>query len=163
MIPAKRSGLDWTGISRFGEDYADTLAEWAKRFEGAWSEIAQLGFDERFRKLWRFYLSYCEAGFRTGRTDVIQLGLSRVPGLRPGRLWQLRLQCRRRSQLELRSPLRRPNPRHRCESPLGELARILSVRFRTVEQGCAGDESLRRTSFGIPDPRIVARVKLSLP
>jgi cyclopropane-fatty-acyl-phospholipid synthase len=74
----ERSGLDWTGISRFGEDYADTLAEWAKRFEGAWSEIAQLGFDERFRKLWRFYLSYCEAGFRTGRTNVVQLSLAKA-------------------------------------------------------------------------------------
>lgn len=72
------SGLNWTGISRFGEDYADTLAEWARRFEGAWGEIAQLGFDERFRKLWRFYLSYCEAGFRTGRTNVVQLSLAKA-------------------------------------------------------------------------------------
>ena len=70
-------GLHWTGISRFGEDYADTLAEWGRRFEGAWGEISQLGFDERFRKLWRFYLSYCEAGFRTGRTNVVQLSLAK--------------------------------------------------------------------------------------
>ena len=73
-----RAGLHWTGLSRFGEDYADTLAEWGRRFEGAWDEIAQLGFDERFRKLWRFYLSYCEAGFRTGRTNVVQLSLSKA-------------------------------------------------------------------------------------
>ena len=71
-------GLRWTGISRFGEDYADTLAEWGRRFEGAWGEISQLGFDERFRKLWRFYLSYCEAGFRTGRTNVVQLSLAKA-------------------------------------------------------------------------------------
>ena len=70
-------GLHWTGISRFGEDYADTLAEWGRRFEGAWGEISLLGFDERFRKLWRFYLSYCEAGFRTGRTNVVQLSLAK--------------------------------------------------------------------------------------
>lgn len=73
-----RAGLNWTGVSRFGEDYADTLAEWGRRFEGAWDEIAQLGFDERFRKLWRFYLSYCEAGFRTGRTNVVQLSLAKT-------------------------------------------------------------------------------------
>ncbi len=36
------------------------------------------GFDERFRRLWRFYLAYCEAGFRSGRTDVIQLALNRT-------------------------------------------------------------------------------------
>lgn len=74
----RQLGLRWTGVSRFGEDYADTLAEWSRRFEGAWGEISQLGFDERFRKLWRFYLSYCEAGFRTGRTNVVQLSLTKV-------------------------------------------------------------------------------------
>lgn len=73
-----RAGLAWAGVSRFGEHYADTLAEWAQRFEAAWSDIASLGFDERFRRLWRFYLSYCEAGFRTGRTDVIQLSLAKA-------------------------------------------------------------------------------------
>lgn len=70
-----RAGLTWGPISRFGVCYADTLAEWARRFEAAWEEITHLGFDERFRKLWRFYLSYCEAGFRTERTDVVQLSL----------------------------------------------------------------------------------------
>jgi len=70
-----RAGLSWGPISRFGTCYADTLAEWARRFEAAWDEIMHLGFDERFRKLWRFYLSYCEAGFRTARTDVVQLSL----------------------------------------------------------------------------------------
>ena len=74
----RRAGLDWRDIHRFGQDYAATLAEWAGRFESAWDEIALLGFDERFRRLWRFYLSYCEAGFRTERTNVIQLGLSRA-------------------------------------------------------------------------------------
>jgi cyclopropane-fatty-acyl-phospholipid synthase len=72
-----RAGLEWGGVIRFGQNYADTLAEWARRFEGAWDEIRGLGFDERFRRLWRFYLSYCEAGFRSERTDVVQLSLSR--------------------------------------------------------------------------------------
>lgn len=71
----ERAGLAWGQISRFGGCYADTLALWGQRFEAAWEEIRSLGFDERFRKLWRFYLSYCEAGFRTERTDVVQLSL----------------------------------------------------------------------------------------
>lgn len=73
----EKVGLIWAGVSRFGLNYADTLAEWASRFEGAWEDIRRLGFDERFRRLWCFYLSYCEAGFRTARTDVVQVGLAR--------------------------------------------------------------------------------------
>jgi cyclopropane-fatty-acyl-phospholipid synthase len=71
-----RAGLGWESISRFGQDYADTLKAWLRRFDDAWESIAPLGFDERFRRLWRFYLAYCEAGFRTGRTDVVQLALA---------------------------------------------------------------------------------------
>ena len=73
-----RAGLAWTAISRFGHDYAETLAEWRRNFEAAWTDVQRLGFDERFRRLWTFYLSYCEAGFRTGRTDVVQLSLARA-------------------------------------------------------------------------------------
>jgi cyclopropane-fatty-acyl-phospholipid synthase len=73
-----RAGLEWRDIARFGQDYAVTLAQWGVRFQTAWDEIRVLGFDERFRRLWQFYLSYCEAGFRSGRTDVIQLGLARA-------------------------------------------------------------------------------------
>ena len=73
-----RAGLGWTAINRFGQHYADTLAEWAVSFEAAWSEIKLLGFDERFRRLWTFYLRYCEAAFRTERTNVIQLSLGRA-------------------------------------------------------------------------------------
>ena len=73
-----RAGLSWQGVSRFGQDYARTLNQWAVRFQDAWKAIEPLGFDERFRRLWLFYLGYCEAGFRTGRTDVIQLNLGRT-------------------------------------------------------------------------------------
>jgi cyclopropane-fatty-acyl-phospholipid synthase len=72
-----RAGLEWGDIVRFGQNYADTLAEWARRFENAWDDIRGLGFDERFRRLWRFYLGYCEAGFRMERTNVVQLSLAR--------------------------------------------------------------------------------------
>ena len=74
------AGLVEAGVVRFGGDYAETLAEWARRFESAWGEIVrtEASFDERFRRLWRFYLAYCEAGFRSGRTDVIQMALQRA-------------------------------------------------------------------------------------
>jgi len=74
---AKKAGLRVTEVFRFGEDYALTLAHWRHSFEAAWPEIARLGFDERFRRLWRFYLAYCEAGFATGSTDVVQFALER--------------------------------------------------------------------------------------
>lgn len=72
---AARAGLRIASIRRFGPDYARTLALWAQRFEAAWETLRKQGFDEQFRRLWRFYLAYCEAGFRTGRTDVIQVVL----------------------------------------------------------------------------------------
>lgn len=66
----ERAGLVWQSAAAFGISYADTLAVWGKNFLAEWLHIRELGFDERFRQLWRFYLAYCEAGFRTGRIDV---------------------------------------------------------------------------------------------
>ena len=76
-LEVARAGLAWHTVSRFGQDYARTLNQWAHAFQDAWKAIEPLGFDERFRRLWLFYLGYCEAGFRTRRTDVIQLGLTK--------------------------------------------------------------------------------------
>lgn len=74
-----RAGLGWSNVERFGQDYAETLKLWDERFQAAWDDIRRMGgFDERFRRLWRFYLAYCEAGFRSARTDVIQLALTRA-------------------------------------------------------------------------------------
>ena len=73
-----KAGFIWTKIDRFGQDYADTLAQWQTSFDAAWAGIRPLGFDERFRKLWKFYLSYCEAGFRTERTNVVQLSMTKA-------------------------------------------------------------------------------------
>jgi cyclopropane-fatty-acyl-phospholipid synthase len=72
-----RAGLHMEDAQAFGQSYAETLAAWNKRFIGAWDRIRPLGFDEQFKRLWRFYLSYCEAGFRTKRTDVVQFALKR--------------------------------------------------------------------------------------
>lgn len=60
-----------------GPDYARTLGHWRARFLDRWDEVAALGFDETFRRMWEFYLSYCEAGFRVGYLDVHQFALTR--------------------------------------------------------------------------------------
>lgn len=72
-----RAGLVWKQAHSFGEDYARTLREWRERFLAAWDDIRSMGFDDRFNKLWRFYLGYCEAGFRAATTDVHQIAVTR--------------------------------------------------------------------------------------
>jgi cyclopropane-fatty-acyl-phospholipid synthase len=73
---AARAGLALRDAFAFGRDYARTLGEWSANFEQQWPQIAALGFDERFRRLWRFYLAYCQAGFNSGCTDVMQFELA---------------------------------------------------------------------------------------
>ena len=73
---AAKQGLAVVGEFAFGADYARTLAIWRNAFEANWPRIAALGFDERFRRLWRMYLAYCEAGFLAGNVDVIQFELA---------------------------------------------------------------------------------------
>jgi cyclopropane-fatty-acyl-phospholipid synthase len=77
---ARKNGLIVRDAFAFGSDYARTLAGWLASFEASWPEIARQGFDERFRRLWRFYLAYCEAGFRSGCTDVVQFELAHARG-----------------------------------------------------------------------------------
>jgi cyclopropane-fatty-acyl-phospholipid synthase len=57
--------------------YAETLRQWRERFTAASEQVDALGFDSTFRRMWTFYLAYCEAGFRAGYLDVAQLTLSR--------------------------------------------------------------------------------------
>lgn len=63
-------GLVLKRVEFFGQDYARTLALWRKEFLANWDHIAPLGFDERFRRMWLYYLDYCEAGFLEGSIDV---------------------------------------------------------------------------------------------
>jgi cyclopropane-fatty-acyl-phospholipid synthase len=78
MLPTKQilaqqaagAGLSFETVKTFGQDYARTLALWRERFEAAWSSISSLGFDERFRRRWHYYLCYCEAGFAEHSIDV---------------------------------------------------------------------------------------------
>ena len=73
----RKSGMNLVADDGFGHDYARTLALWRDSFLSAWPEIGTMGFDERFKRLWTYYLSYCEAGFKTGALDVRQVALSR--------------------------------------------------------------------------------------
>ena len=63
-------GLKLLASDNFGDSYALTVREWRRRFLAAWPEIEKMGFQEPFRRLWEFYLSYCEGGFRAGVIDV---------------------------------------------------------------------------------------------
>ncbi len=67
---ARRVGLTFSTELRFGRDYARTLADWRQRFLAQWPAIEALGFDLPFKRIWEYYLSYCEAGFLAGRVDV---------------------------------------------------------------------------------------------
>ena len=72
----ERAGLRILDRSSFGPSYARTLAEWRKRFHSRWPEAAALGFDDRFRRLWDYYLAYCEAGFAEGTIDVTLVSIA---------------------------------------------------------------------------------------
>jgi len=74
---ARRTGLQIDDEEAFGLDYALTLAKWRRRFLAAWPGIEPLGFDERFRRMWDYYLAYCEGGFRSRNVDVRQFALLR--------------------------------------------------------------------------------------
>ena len=72
------AGLRYDGTHYFGQDYAKTLKLWSQRFNKAWPDIEPLGFDEAFKRMWNFYLSYCEAGFSNGRINVGQFALAKA-------------------------------------------------------------------------------------
>ncbi len=69
----RQVGMGLVAERVFPQDYARTLAEWRERFQRSWETIRPLGFDDRFKRLWEFYLHYCEAGFRAEYIDVRQV------------------------------------------------------------------------------------------
>lgn len=73
----EKAGMSLTADDGFGRDYARTLAEWRVRFLDAWPEIAAIGFDERFKRMWFYYLAYCEGAFLSENIDVRQVSLAR--------------------------------------------------------------------------------------
>jgi cyclopropane-fatty-acyl-phospholipid synthase len=70
---ANERGLSWEQREGFGNDYAETLKRWRERYDGAVSAGKLPGFEEPFHNLWRYYLMYCEGGFRGGSIDVAQV------------------------------------------------------------------------------------------
>lgn len=70
---AGKTGFHLSEERIFGADYAETLRQWRDAFDRNWPKLTHLGFDERFRRLWRYYLAYCEAGFDHGTIDVRQM------------------------------------------------------------------------------------------
>lgn len=76
---AEAQGLVWQDEQRFGQDYAETLLAWRRRFDRAVDEgRLPSRFDARFQRLWRYYLMYCEGGFRGNGIDVVQVTLVRA-------------------------------------------------------------------------------------
>lgn len=76
-VLARHTSLRMSDVNAFGPHYAHTLRLWRERFLANWEQIQPLGFDETFRRMWEFYLAYCEAGFRTGYLDDAILTLER--------------------------------------------------------------------------------------
>jgi len=74
---SRQAGFEVTSVTAFGQSYARTLASWRSTFHAAWSALAELGFDQRFRDMWDYYLCYCQAGFETNCIDVVHLQLRR--------------------------------------------------------------------------------------
>ncbi|MCX7742443.1 MAG: class I SAM-dependent methyltransferase, partial [Tepidimonas sp.] len=74
---ARRAQLQIVDEFAFGPDYAETLRRWRRAFLAQRDAVLAQGFDERFVRLWTFYLAYCEAGFDAGDLDVVQVTLAR--------------------------------------------------------------------------------------
>ena len=72
----KKNKLNLIKVNSYPDDYARTLANWRINFFKAWNNITPLGFDETFKRMWEFYLSYCEAGFKSKNINLIQISMS---------------------------------------------------------------------------------------
>ena len=105
---ARHTDLHAVGLQDITADYAETLRHWRRRFLARLDEVAALGYDERFRRLWNLYLAYCEAGFRERRIRDVQLLLAKP-----------------RWRGDIPAPRARPRPRPRS-SKLPELGADVS-------------------------------------
>ena len=74
---SKYFGLLLTEEKNFKYSYAKTLQTWNEKFQKSWPDISKQEFSLRFKKMWEYYLSYCEVGFLTGTTDVSQFILKK--------------------------------------------------------------------------------------
>ena len=75
---SSENGMKLSDQFEFGISYAETLKMWRQRFNEVSENVVQMGFDDRFMRLWNLYLSYCEGAFRAGRINVGQYLLERI-------------------------------------------------------------------------------------
>ena len=74
---SNQNGLYFDKCNSYGLDYSNTLRIWRNEFEKKWNSISQQGFDDTFKRMWNFYLSYCEAGFKAKNIDLIQFSMNK--------------------------------------------------------------------------------------
>ena len=72
---SNNSGLKIDQYNLYGSHYSNTLQKWRESFLNSWDVISKQGFDLNFKKMWNFYFSYCEAGFKSKNIDLIQFSL----------------------------------------------------------------------------------------
>ena len=72
---SNKTGLEISNCNSYGLHYSSTLKQWKENFIKSWSEISKQGFDNSFKKIWNFYFSYCEAGFKSKNIDLIQFSM----------------------------------------------------------------------------------------
>ena len=83
FLPCKKNIIELANVNNlnfnqcysYGKHYSDTLVVWRDEFQKKWNEISKQGFDLTFKRMWNFYLSYCEAGFKSKNIDLIQFSL----------------------------------------------------------------------------------------
>jgi len=74
---SNQNGLYFDKCNSYGLDYSNTLRIWRNEFAKKWNSISQQGFDDTFKRMWNFYLSYCEAGFKAKNIDLIQFSMNK--------------------------------------------------------------------------------------
>lgn len=82
-LVSEKTDMVVRGLEDFGLDYARTLKDWHDRFMANFKKIEQIGYDERFKRLWQYYFCYCEGGFRERSISVVQLTATRPGHLQP--------------------------------------------------------------------------------
>ena len=73
----EKAGLNVSHSIEFGESYSQTLRQWHDVFNAKWDQVAAMGFDDRFRRMWNFYLTSCAGTFHAGNCDVTQITITR--------------------------------------------------------------------------------------
>ncbi len=73
----RKAGLALVGSVEFGDSYSQTLRRWHGTFNDRWDDVARMGFDQRFRRMWNMYLTACAGAFKSGNCDVTQITVTR--------------------------------------------------------------------------------------